>query len=289
MQLSDKLLDSTGGSGECNEADLALLAQLAQLASLALEKALTHQRDHHIAVELQRSLLPPSLPGLPGVAAATRYLPGSGDQMVGGDWYDIWQLRDGWIGLALGDVVGHGLRSASVMGQLRTGLRAYALEEQDPAFVVDLLDRLLGSLGTGDLATLAYASLHPATGQLRVVLAGHPHPYIRHADGTVQSVEAEPGLPLGAFPGFGYTASRAVLPVGATLLLFSDGLLETRLRSVGEGLVELERVLSEASPALEPLLDHVVEVMTCGRNDDDIAVLAVTAMAAAAEPGTGGD
>lgn len=288
VQLSDKVLDSAGGSGEFDEADLAVLIQLAQLASLALEKALSHQRDHHIAVELQRSLLPPSLPDLPEVTAAARYLPGSGDQMVGGDWYDIWQLRDGWIGLALGDVVGHGLRSASVMGQLRTGLRAYALEEQDPALVVDRLDRLLGSLGTGDMATLAYASLHPASGQLRLVLAGHPHPYVRHADGSVHPVEAEPGLPLGAFPGSGYAASRAVLPVGATLLLFSDGLLETRLRSVGEGLAELEQVLAGAAPALEPLLDHVVDVMTRGHNDDDVAVLAVTTVAPAPGTETGG-
>ncbi len=288
VQLSDKVLDPAGGNEEFDEADLAVLVQLAQLASLALEKALTHQRDHHIAVELQRSLLPPSLPDLPGVSAAARYLPGSGDQMVGGDWYDIWQLRDGWIGLALGDVVGHGLRSASVMGQLRTGLRAYALEEQDPALVVDRLDRLLGSLGTGDMATLAYVSLHPTTGQLRLVLAGHPHPYVRHADGSVRPLEAEPGLPLGAFPGTGYTESRAVLPVGATLLLFSDGLLETRLRSVGEGLAVLEQVLGGPTTALESLLDHVVETLTHGHNDDDIAVLAVTTLPAAAETRSAG-
>jgi serine phosphatase RsbU (regulator of sigma subunit) len=288
VQLSDKVSDPAGGSEEFDEADLAVLVQLAQLASLAVEKALAHQLDHHIAVELQRSLLPLSLPDLPGVSAAARYLPGSGDQMVGGDWYDIWQLRDGWIGLALGDVVGHGLRSASVMGQLRTGLRAYALEEQDPAVVVDRLDRLLGSLGTGDMATLAYVSLHPATGQLRLVLAGHPHPYVRHADGSVRPLEAEPGLPLGAFPGTGYTESRAVLPVGSTLLLFSDGLLETRLRSVGEGLAELEQVLGDPMTGLEPLLDHVVESLTRGRNDDDIAVLALKTLDAAADAGSAG-
>lgn len=221
-----------------------MLVQLAQLASLALEKAATHQRDHHIAVELQRSLLPPSLPDLPGVTVAARYLPGSGDQMVGGDWFDIWPLRDGLIGLALGDVVGHGLRSASVMGQLRTGLRAYALEEQDPAIVVDRLDRLLGSLGTGDMATLAYATLHPESGQMRLVLAGHPHPYIRHTDGKVLPVDAEPGLPLGSFPGSGYAATDALLPAGCTLLMFSDGCS----RPVSEASAKASPSWSEFSP-----------------------------------------
>lgn len=275
VHLSDKIADAARGGEEFTEADLAVLVQLARLASLAVEKVLTHQRDHHIAVELQRSLLPPSLPDLPGICAAARYLPGSGDQMVGGDWYDVWPLSDGWIGLALGDVVGHGLRSASVMGQLRTGLRAYALEEQDPSVVVDRLDRLLGSLGTGDMATLAYVSLHPASGEVRTVLAGHPSPYVRHPDGRVEALEAEPGLPLGALPGAGYVESRTVLPRGATLLLFSDGLVETRVRSVGEGLLELEQVLRTPTQGLEPLLDHVVHTMTGGRNDDDVAVLAV--------------
>jgi hypothetical protein len=106
--------------------------------------------------------------------------------------------------------------------------------------------------------------------------------------GSVRPLEAEPGLPLGAFPGTGYTESCAVLLVGATLLLFSDGLLETRLRSVGEGLVELEQVLGAPTTGLEPLLDHVVESLTRGHNDDDIAVLAVTTLGAPAEAGSAG-
>ncbi len=165
------------------------------------------------------------------------------------------------------------------MGQLRTGLKTVALDELRPEVVVDRLDRLLESLGGDDMATLAYAVWHPATGELRLVLAGHPAPFVRRPDGTVVQLEAPPGLPLGAFSGAGYTASTTTLAPGSTLVLFSDGLCETRSRSIGEGLQELRDVLQDGPADLDELLDSTIARMTGGRNDDDIAVLAITALA----------
>lgn len=284
IQLSDKRVGASDGAPqsdddrrEFDEADLALLVQLAGLASVALEKTETHQHDHEVAIELQRSLLPASLPDLPGVTARARYLPGADDQTVGGDFYELLDLGDGWLGAVLGDVVGHGLRSASLMGQLRTGLKTVAMDELRPEVVVDRLDRLLDSLGGDDIATLAYVIWHPPSGELRLVLAGHPAPFVRHPDGTVTQLDAPAGLPLGAFSGAGYTASTTTLTPGSTVLLFSDGLCETRSRSIGEGLEVLRAVLQDGPADLDELLDATIARMTGGHNEDDIAVLAVTA------------
>ena len=280
--------DADFGDAEFDDADLALLVQLAGLASVALEKTETHQHDHQVAIELQRSLLPPSLPDLPGLTARARYLPGADDQTVGGDFYELLVLADGWLGAVLGDVVGHGLRSASLMGQLRTALKTVALDELRPDVVVDRLDRLLDALGGDDMATLAYAVWHPVSGELRLVLAGHPAPFVRHPGGSVRQLDAPAGLPLGAFSGGGYTASTTTLEPGSTLVLFSDGLCETRSRSIGEGLTELRQVLADAPADLDELLDTTISRMTGGRNDDDVAVLAVTTHRAGAPAARGG-
>ncbi len=293
IQLSDKTsepADHRAGRGphppaEFSDENLAVLVQLAQIAGPALEKAVSFEREHQIAVELQRSLLP-ILPSLPGVAAAARYLPGTDDMLVGGDWYDLFELRPGWVALAVGDVVGHGLRSASLMGQLRSALRAYAMVEDDPAAVVAHLDRLAATLHSGydeqDLdviATLAYAAWHPASGIVRLILAGHPAPLTRDRDGRVSTMDADPGLPLGAVPGLGYTETIHRLEPGAALLLFSDGLVESRTRPVGDGLAELRATLAEAPVPLDDLdalSDHLIAELTGGRNDDDLAVLIVS-------------
>jgi len=270
IQLSDKT------DGEFTDEDLAVLVQLARIAGPALEKALSFEREHQIAVELQRSLLP-VLPDLPGLAAHARYLPGSDDMLVGGDWYDLFELRPGWVALAVGDVVGHGLRSAGLMGQLRTALRAYAMVEDGPAAVVAHLDRLAGTLDGDPMATLAYAAWHPGSGIVRLVLAGHPAPVTVDPSGRVSVLDGDPGLPLGAMPGRGYTETIHRLDPGATLLMFSDGLVESRARPIGDGLAALHGVLPRAAAGadLEALCAHLIDELTAGRNDDDIALLAV--------------
>ena len=164
---------------EFTNADAALLQLAAAQAAPAIDRARLFDaldREHRSAVALQRSLLPDRLPDLVGIEAAVRYLPARDE--VGGDWYDVIELPGGQIGLAIGDVAGHGLRAAALMGQLRTGLRAYALEGHAPGETLKRLDRLLQTISGGGMATAAYAVIDPETGTLHYASAGHPPPVI---------------------------------------------------------------------------------------------------------------
>ena len=282
IQLSDKRGDDPDpaqpdqAADEFDGQDEALLVQLAQLASLALEKAVEFEREHQVAVALQRSLLPHRLECPPGLRAHVEYLPGLGeaDLSVGGDFYDLFDVGGGRVALALGDVVGHGLRSASLMGQIRSGLRALAMKEPDPAEVLPALDRLVATLGEEAMATLAYGVLDVASGELRLALAGHPPPLLRTASGVL-SLAAEPGLPLGALLGTSYPTVEYTLPVGASLLMYSDGLVENRHRSLTAGLAQLQGALASAPADLDRLCAHVIAELTGGKNDDDVALLAI--------------
>lgn len=270
-------VDADGRPAEFDDQDEALLVQLAQLASLALEKAVAYEREHQVAVALQRSLLPQTLPTPGGLTAHVEYVPGRGeaDLSVGGDFYDLFEVDDNCVALALGDVVGHGLRSASLMGQIRSGLRGLAMQQADPAQVVPALDKLVATLGDEAMATLAYATLHLPTGRLRLVLAGHPPPMLRSGT-TVRQILAEPGLPLGAVPGSGYAAIDVHLDPDVTLLFYSDGLVEHRHRSVSEGIAQLERSFADGPLDLAALCAHLLNDLTGGANDDDVALLAIT-------------
>jgi serine phosphatase RsbU (regulator of sigma subunit) len=136
------------------------------------------EREHRIAETLQRGLLPDRLPDVPGIGLAARYVPAGAEMAVGGDWYDVVELPSGHIGLAIGDVAGHGPRAASTMGQLRMALRAYALEESSPAEVVSRLDRLVSRLLVSEIVTLVYLVLDLDSGMVRFANAGHPPPLV---------------------------------------------------------------------------------------------------------------
>lgn len=276
VQLSDKRgVDRNGRPLEFDGQDEAALVQLAQVASLALEKAVEFEREHEVAVELQRSLLP-ALPALPGLELFAAYVPGrdEADLAVAGDLYDAFPLDGEHVALALGDVMGHGLMSANLMGQIRSALRALALLEHDPVVVVTALDRHVATLSEDAMATLAYGVLHVPTGRLSLVLAGHPPPLLRTADG-VTPLSGEPGLPLGALPGSGYSASHSLLPADATLLLFSDGLVERRAQPIDAGIGRLASALDGGPGPLHELSRHLLADMTAGQNDDDVALLLV--------------
>lgn len=278
IQLSVKHgVDTDARPADFDDQDEAVLVQLAQLGSLALEKAVAFEREHQVAVALQRSLLPQTLPTPGGLTAHVEYVPGRGeaDLSVGGDFYDMFEVDDDCVALALGDVVGHGLRSASLMGQIRSGLRGLAMQQADPAQVVPALDRLVATLGGDEaMATLAYATLHLPTGRLRLVLAGHPPPMLRSGT-TVSQILAEPGLPLGAVPGSGYVAVDVQLDPDVTLLFYSDGLVEHRHRPVSEGIAQLEHSLAAGPRDLAALCEHLLDDLTGGTNDDDVALLAL--------------
>jgi len=271
IQLSDKDCDA-----EFGPEDEAMLVQLAQLASITIENAGLYQREHEIAAELQRSLLP-QLATFEGVEVAARYYAGGTGVDVGGDWYDVFRVAAGSFGVVLGDVAGRGIAAASVMGQLRMALRAYALEEDSPASVVGRLDRLVQQLGLVEFATLAYGVWTPETGGLDLVLAGHPAPVVITPDGEITFATAEPAVPLGAVHGATFPSTQIVLPAGSTLLLYSDGLVEARDLPLAAGLERLRGFVAAAPTALDPLCQYIAERALSADADDDVTLLAVRA------------
>jgi anti-anti-sigma factor len=233
------------------------------------------ERERRIAETLQRSLLPQQLPRIPGVALAGRYLPGAAGLEIGGDWYDVFLLPGGRVGLTIGDVVGRGLTAAASMGQLRTGLRAYALEAASPAAVLERLNRLVQELQTPEIATMVYAVLDPETGRLTYAVAGHPRPLLAAADGTVRYLEGEGSPPLGV-PGEPCRDEVVTLEPGSTLLLYTDGLVERRDRSIDDGLEALRATMSGPPDDLDALCDdRILGILPPDAPADDVAVLAL--------------
>ena len=273
IQVADKI------EGDFDEQDELVLVQLAQLASVAIENARRFQQEHAVAHTLQRSMLPSALPDVAGVSMAALYQAGSAGTEVGGDWYDAVVLADGRLLLVVGDVVGRGAGAAAVMGQLRTGLRAYALQQGDAAILTRSLDVLLQSLNEGMFATTVCVVVDTAAGQLDVVCAGHPPPLIVEPDGFAASyITCQPNTPLGVQPAPAYTAARFPLTPGATLLLYTDGLVEGRDTPLDAG---LERLATVAASTIRGEVDvhavcgRILAEMVGGGTGDDVALLAV--------------
>jgi anti-sigma regulatory factor (Ser/Thr protein kinase)/putative methionine-R-sulfoxide reductase with GAF domain len=261
---------------EFTNADAALLQLAAAQAAPAIDRARLFEeldREHRTAVALQRSLLPDSLPDLVGIETAARYLPARDE--VGGDWYDVIDLPGGQIGVAIGDVAGHGLRAAALMGQLRTGLRAYALEGHAPGETLKLLDRLLQTVTGRGMATAAYGVVDPTTGALRYASAGHPPPVLVRHGHDAQLLAPATAPPLGSLPFAAYREIEAMLEPGDTLLLYTDGLIERRGEPLTNGLERLRAVAAQWATA-EELCQRVTEqLVPPGGGDDDIAVVAL--------------
>jgi integral membrane sensor domain MASE1/anti-sigma regulatory factor (Ser/Thr protein kinase) len=232
------------------------------------------EREHRIAETLQRSLLPDRLPELPGVLLAARYVPASADMEVGGDWYDVVQLPNGQVGMAIGDVAGHGLRAASTMAQLRMGLRAYALEEPSPAKVVSRLDRLVSQLLESEIVTLVYLILDLDSGMVRLANAGHPPPLVVGPGGQTSYLEEGLGSPLGCDDPQPVEATFRLVP-GSTLLLFTDGLVERRGVSIQEGLERLQTLAADRDQDIEAFCEVILGSMVEGVISDDVALLAI--------------
>ena len=247
-----------------------------RLAVLAVENKRLYDRERGVAETLQRSLLPDALPTLPGLIAAARYSPGGPDAEVGGDWYDVFELIDDKVAIAMGDVVGRGIPAAALMGQLRNGLRAYAAERYQPAEVLGRLHRLVHQHDPDHLATLVYGELDLTTGRLRLACAGHPPPLVRRPDGSAVVLDCLPGVPLGAIAHARYAESVHDLQPGSTVILYTDGLVEDRETPLERGIDVLRLGLADGPADLEELCDHLLAMGTAGRAvDDDIAVLAI--------------
>ncbi len=242
-----------------------------------------YQREHKIAETLQRSLLPERLPQIDGVELAARYLPGARGAAVGGDWYDVLERPDGRVALVVGDVVGHGLRAAATMGQLRNAFRAYGLVESSPAEVVARINRLVMSGVEDAMATVVYLVLDRETGEVSFSAAGHPPPLVLAPDGP-HFLEGGRSVPIGASDPAVFREATAVLPPGSTLLLYTDGLVERRDVGLEERLGQLAEVAGAGGEDLDELCDRVIKVVLGeGEPGDDVALLAVRPLPAASE------
>lgn len=240
-----------------------------------------YQGEHQLAESLQRSLLP-QLPAISDLRLGARYLAGSAEQQVGGDWYDLFELDGGRTGIVVGDVVGHDVSAAVLMSRVQTALRAYAVLDQEPAAVLDRLDRLIGTFDTDRLVTVFYGVLGPAdpTGGRRLVFAnaGHPPPLIYRHEGAVEDLDGVDSLLLGVTPTPAEPRPQREisLPPGAMLMLYTDGLVEIPGQSLTDLIARLRSVAATVPAAMAPdeVCDLLLSRMNAGeRRRDDIAIL----------------
>jgi serine phosphatase RsbU (regulator of sigma subunit)/anti-sigma regulatory factor (Ser/Thr protein kinase) len=266
--------------------DRAFFQTLAEQCAQALERASRYEVEHELALTLQRSLLPQTLPELAGLALAVRYLSAADIAEAGGDWYEAIALPGGRVGLSVGDAVGHDVRAAAVMGQLRSALRAYALDGAPPAEVLRRLSRFAEDLDGARVATVVYAILDPAAGELLYGCAGHPPPLLVSADGEARYLEGGRGAPLAALAGLEFSEERTAIAPGSTLILYSDGVVERRGEPLDAGLARLAAAAVEAAGAHpEELSDHLLRrVLTLGEPSDDVALLVAGLLPRSAEP-----
>ncbi|MGW6533232.1 SpoIIE family protein phosphatase [Streptomyces venezuelae] len=261
--------------------DLLVAAQLATHSALGIDKAVLYGREAYIADELQRTMLPETLPRPTGVRLASRYLPAAETARVGGDWYDAIPLPGSRVALVVGDVMGHSMTSAAIMGQLRTTAQTLAGLDLPPQEVLHHLDEQAQRLGSDRMATCLYAVYDPVSHRITIANAGHPPPVLLHLGGRAEVLRVPPGAPIGV-GGVDFEAVELDAPAGATLLLYTDGLVESRLRDVWTGIEQLrERLAATAQltgpdhpPPLEALCDEVLDMLGPGDRDDDIALLA---------------
>ncbi|WP_405662784.1 MULTISPECIES: SpoIIE family protein phosphatase [unclassified Streptomyces] len=250
----------------------SLLTATAALVGQALKGAHEHDAEQELATMLQRSLLPRRLPELPGGTAVARYLPARRGLQVGGDWYDVIALSEDRVALVIGDVQGHSAGAATIMGQMRTAVRAYAVEGHPPDVVVAHANRLLVGMETDLFATCCYAELDLEQGNTLFVRAGHLAPLVRHPDGSTEEIEVEGGLPLGIMEEAEFPMTAVELTPGTVLALLTDGLVEAADLSIDEGMQQTRTALAAADPAdLGRMADRLLGDV--GRREDDVALL----------------
>jgi serine phosphatase RsbU (regulator of sigma subunit)/anti-sigma regulatory factor (Ser/Thr protein kinase)/transcriptional regulator with GAF, ATPase, and Fis domain len=258
---------------------------LAGQGAQALERARHFESERSIAETLQRSVLPVALPRLAGAQIAARYLPGTLEVDVGGDWFDAIELSDGRVGLIVGDVVGKGVQAAASMGQLRNALRAISIERLKPPSALARLDRLATDALDTSFATVVYAVVDRTAGVLRFSSAGHPPPVVAYPDGRVELLEDGRGLPLGTGLGPKYRQCVVELPAGSIVVLYSDGLVERRGHTIDEGIERLVHAVATGPKDAERMLEHVLEHLVAGEDRaDDVAILAARFLPVAPKP-----
>lgn len=249
----------------------ALLTAAAALAGQELVRVHALDAEHELVGTLQRTLLPRSLPELPGGRAEARYLPTTVGLEVGGDWYDVIPMPDSHVALVIGDVQGHNAGAATLMGQMRTALRAYAVEGHPPDVVVSHANRLLVGMESDLFATCAYVDVDMEEGTAWCVRAGHLPPVLRHPDGRTELVETEGGPPLGVLAEADFPMTPLRLQPGALLALTTDGLVESSELDIDDGLRHLSDTLGQCDPAHLGLVADAL--LGRGNRNDDVALL----------------
>jgi serine phosphatase RsbU (regulator of sigma subunit) len=225
--------------------DVELLQLAADRAAVAVQSILN--REDRVAVTaLQRSLLPSGLPGTAGVQMSARYIAGHG--VVGGDWYDVFTLPTGELGLVIGDVAGSGLPAAVIMGRMRSALRAYALQTSDPAEVLRLLDRKMQHFEPDALATVLYAVTGPSLDRIRMSSAGHLPPIIALPGQSAQIASIPADLMIGVAAGTQRHVTALDFPAGSLLCLYTDGLIERRGQPLDDRLRQLCETVTAGPP-----------------------------------------
>jgi serine phosphatase RsbU (regulator of sigma subunit) len=250
--------------------ELQIMRQLAYSIALAVEALRSYAEEHHMALTLQRSMLPSALPDVPGLSMAVRYVPASDRAEVGGDFYEALRWHDRLL-FAIGDVEGHSLRAATIMGELRHALRSYACEGHGPEAITALVNKALQHYYPNVIATLCLALLDPGSGELEIVNCGHLPPLL--SDESTASYHGEGGVILG-MPVHRPRSVRTVVPRGGTVLLFTDGLIEDRRVMLDDNLEKLRLAAQENNCRdVESFTDHVLSLF--GPFEDDVAMIAL--------------
>jgi putative methionine-R-sulfoxide reductase with GAF domain len=254
------------------DSEVELLRLAADRAALAARTMLS-EAERTAALELQRSLVPSTLPEIPGIELATRYSPGQAD--VGGDWYDVFTLPTGEIGVVMGDVTGHGLQAAIIMGRMRSALRSYALESADPATVLGKLDRKMQHFEPGAMGTVLYAVCDPAMSQAKISSAGHLPPVLGVPGRPSASLEADivPDLMIGVDTDMTRHTTTVPIPPAGILCLYTDGLVERRGSTLDTGIGKLCAAIEDDGPLEKMCASIMAALISREPISDDVALL----------------
>ncbi len=252
--------------------DQTLLTMLAGRLAQGLQRVYQLDQQRETALALQHAILGPAQ--LP-TGFAVRYQPATRPLQIGGDWYDVVALEDGRIALIVGDCVGHGLTAATVMGQLRSACRALLLENPSPGAALAGLDRFATRLPGAKCTTAFCAVLDPTSGELVYSRAGHPPPILVHADRTTRMLDDGQALPLAVQPDWPRQETRVTMPPRATLLLYTDGLVERRRQALDEGIARAADLVQDGRDlALDDLASQIMSRLApSGGYQDDVALL----------------
>jgi PAS domain S-box-containing protein len=258
------------------ENDVEVAEEFARRLADAMANAETLAREHTIAETLQRAVLPDAFPDVPELDLAAGYLPASDGVHVGGDWYDVFLLCDNRVGLVIGDVAGHSITSASIMGQVRSMLRAYAIDRPDPGDVLQRTNAALLRLLPEAIASAVYAVLDLTTGELVYANAGHPPPLLITGAGDTEYLGDAPGVLLGASAGTSVRTGQRRLTPGGGLLLYTDGLIEDPCRDIDEGLNALAAAVRRSGARTADQIRAAAESLLQGEPSraDDVCLLA---------------